>query len=123
MTLAPEPGVIDGAVVPDAGDHILRHAPARDMEEHVIGSDGRNPCPRRHLRQMMEPQRIVRPPAQRQRHVAPVAKSLREPAQLSRAGVIGLAGNEDDDQALAIGDEIGPVEPASRLAAAPLAER
>jgi hypothetical protein len=33
MTLAPEPGFVDGAIVPDAGDDILQDAPHWDMED------------------------------------------------------------------------------------------
>jgi len=49
MTLTPEPGVIDGTIVPDAGDDILQDAPRRDMEEHVITDDGGDPCRRRQV--------------------------------------------------------------------------
>ncbi len=123
MALAAKAGVIDGAVVPDAGHHILQDAPRRNMEQHIIGDDGRHARPRRQVRQFMEAQRIVRPPAQGQRHIGAVAESLGEPAQVQRAGLIGLIGHEHRDQPLAIGDEVGPIETALRLAAALLAKR
>jgi len=71
----------------------------------------------------MEPECIVWPAAERQCHIGAVAEGLREPAKAPRAGLIGLVGNKDRDRAFAIGDEVGPVEPALRLPAAPLAER
>ena len=42
---------------------------------------------------------------------------------MQRACLIGLIGHEHRDQALAISDDIGPIETALRLAAALLAER
>ena len=81
MTLAAKAGVVDGAIVPDAGHHILQDAPRRNMEEDVVGDDGRHAGPRGHVRQVVEPQRVVRTPAQRQRHIGAVAERLGEPAQ------------------------------------------
>ena len=61
---------------------------------------------------------------ERQRQIGAVAEGLARAGEgCTRAGLIGLVGHEDRDQAFAIGDEIRPVEPALRLAAAPLAER
>ena len=42
MTLAAEPGLVDGAIVPDAGHDILKNAARRDMEENVVGDDSRH---------------------------------------------------------------------------------
>ena len=93
------------------------------MEEDIVGDDGRNACAHGHGRQVMEPQRIVRTPARRQGHIGAVPKSLSQPAKMQRADVRGLIGHEHRDQVLAIGDDIGPLETALRLAAAFLAER
>ena len=53
---------------------------------------------------------VVRPAAQRQRHIGAVAESFAQPAQLQRAGIVGLVRHQDRDQALAICDDIVPVE-------------
>ena len=123
MALAAKAGVIDGAIVPDAGHHILQDAPRRDMEEDIIGDDGRHARPRRNVCQFIEPQRIVRAAAKCQRQIGAVPKSLGEPAQAQCANIVRLIGHEDRDQPLAISDDIGPIETALRLAAAFLAKR
>ena len=76
-----------------------------------------------HVRQFVEPERVVRSPPQRQRHIGAVAESLGEPAKTQGADVVRLVRDKDRDQALAVGDEIGPIETAPRLAAALLAQR
>jgi len=42
VTLATKAGVVDGAIVPDAGHDILKDAPPRNVEENIIGDDGRH---------------------------------------------------------------------------------
>ena len=123
MPLAAKPDFVDRDVVTDAGDDVLQDAAGRNVEQHVIGDDGRHARLRCQGRQFMEPQRIVRPAAQRQRHVGAVAEALLQPAQVQRADLIRFVGRQNRDQALAKGDEIGPIEPALRLAAALLAQR
>ena len=123
MALAAKAGVIDGAIVPDAGHHILQDAPRRDMEQDIIGDDGRHARARRQVRQFMEPQRVVRAAAKCQRQIGAVPKSLGEPAQAQRANIVRLIGHEDRDQPLAISDDIGPIETALRLATALFAKR
>ncbi len=81
MTLAAKARIVDGAIVPDAGHHILQDAARRNMEEDIVGDDGRNACARGHGRQVVEPRRVVRTPAQRQGHIGVVAERLGEPAQ------------------------------------------
>ena len=71
----------------------------------------------------MQPERVVRSPPQRQRHIGAVAETLGEPAKTQGADVVRLVRDKDRDQALAVGDEIGPIETTSRLAAALLAQR
>jgi hypothetical protein len=93
MALAAEARLVDGAIVPDAGDDILQDAPRRSMEEHIIGDDGGHVCPRRHVRQLIEAQRIVRAAAERQRQIGAVPKSLGETAKIQRACFIGLLGH------------------------------
>ena len=93
------------------------------MEEDIVGDDGWHARPRRHSRQVVEPQRIVRAAAQGQRQIGAVAERFRKVAKMQRAGVIGLIGHEHRDQALAISHDIGPIEPAARLAAALFAKR
>ncbi len=44
VALAAETGLIDGAIVPYAGDDILQHAPLRHMKQHIIGDNSRYTC-------------------------------------------------------------------------------
>ncbi len=122
VPLPEEAGFVDGAAVPNAGDDVLQHAAARNVEQHVVGDHGRNPGPRGEVRQIVEPQRIVRPPAQRQGQMGAVAEGLGQAAQICGASFVGFVRHQYGKQALAIGGEVGPVEPALRLARAPLAE-
>ena len=71
----------------------------------------------------MEAQRIIRTAAERQRQSGAVAESLDEAAKMQRANVVRLIGHKNRDQALAISDNIRPIETALRLAAALFAER
>ena len=122
MALAPEAEIVDGDAMPDAGHNVLQDAPARDMEQHVVGRDGGHARPGGQLGQLLQPQRVVRPAAQRQREVAAGPEALVQAPQPERAGLVRDVRDQHRDQACAIGDEIGPVEPAGRLAAAPLAQ-
>ena len=88
MALAAEAGVVDGAIVPDAGDDILQDAPRRLVEQDVVGDDGRHARLRRQVRQLVEAQLVVRAPAQGQRQIGAVAESLAQAAQAQRAGLI-----------------------------------
>jgi hypothetical protein len=67
VALATKAEFVDGAVVANGGDDILQDAPRWFVEQHVIGDDGRHPPLNRQVGQFMEPQLIVRPPAQGQR--------------------------------------------------------
>ena len=84
MTLAAEPGLVDGAIVPDAGDDILKNAARRDMEENVVGDDSRHSRLQSHVRQFVQPERVVRSPPQRQRHIGPVAETPRRAGEDAR---------------------------------------
>jgi hypothetical protein len=92
------------------------------MKQHVIGDDGWNACARGEVGELIETQRIVRAAVQVQRQIGAVPKSLPQPAKMQRACLIGLIGHEHRDQVFTIGDDIRPIELASRLAAALLAE-
>lgn len=65
----------------------------------------------------MEPQLVVRPAPECQRQIAAVAKGLPQMAKLQRQLVIGFTWNKNDNQALAIGNEIVPANPAFRFPA------
>ena len=93
------------------------------MEEHVIGDDGRHAHRCGEVGQFEQPQLVVRPPAQGERHVTAVAEGLAQPPQTQRAVLVGLVRHEHRDQAFAIGDEVSPGEIALRLAGALLPER
>ena len=88
------------------GHHVLHELPARFVEEHVIGDDGGDPRLRRQVRQFPEAHLVVGPPAQRQGQIGAIAEGFPQVAQLQSAGLVRDIGNEDSDQALAIGDEI-----------------
>ena len=55
MTLAAEPGLVDGAIVPDAGHDILKNAARWDMEENVVRDDSRHVRLQSHVRQLVQP--------------------------------------------------------------------
>ena len=97
-------------VVADAGHDVLQDAPARRVEEHVVGDDGRHAGLRGQVRQLVQAERVVRPPAQRQRQIAAVAERLAQPPEAEGAFIVRAVRHEDGDQALAVGDEIAPVE-------------
>ena len=92
MALAPEAELVDGDVVPDAGDDILQDAPAGLVEQHVVGDDRRHPQPRGEVRELVQPELVVRPAPQRQRQVGAVAEGLAQPAQLQGAVRVGTSG-------------------------------
>ena len=93
------------------------------MEEHVVGDDGRHAHRCGEVGQFEQPQLVIRPPAQGERHVAAVAEGLAQPPQTQRAVLVGLVRHEHRDQAFAIGDEVSPGEIALGLAGALLPER
>ena len=76
MSLAAITQLIDGDVVADAGHNILKDASAWFMEEHVIGDDGRHAHRCGEVGQLEQPQLVIRPPAQGERHVTAVAEGL-----------------------------------------------
>ncbi len=123
MTLPTEAGVVDRAIVPDAGHDVLQDAAGGFVKQHVIGNDGRHPCLRRQVRQLVEAKLVVGAPAQCQRHVGAVSEDLAQASQMQSTGLIRLIGDQDRDQSFAICNEIAPLQPAVRLAAALLAER
>ena len=123
MALAAVAERVDGDVVPDAGDDVLQDAPAGLVEEHVVGHDRRHPQPCGEGRELVQPELVVRPPPQRERQVGAVAEGLAQAAQAQAAVRVGEVRHQHRDQALAIGDEVAPVEMALALAGAPLAER
>jgi hypothetical protein len=117
MALAPEAGLVDGAIVPNASDDILQNAPRRNMEEDIIGDDGWD-APRAHA----TVGRAHRGAAHRSDgggasapYSGAVAESLDEAAKMQRANVVRLIGHKYRDQALAISDNIRPIETAPAL--------
>ncbi|WP_254229213.1 hypothetical protein [Agrobacterium salinitolerans] len=57
MPFTLEPDIVDRGVVPDAGDDVLQLPPARLMKQHVIGDDGFDLEPCRHVGDLMQTQR------------------------------------------------------------------
>jgi len=66
----------------------------------------------------MEAQRIIRTAVERQRQSGAIAENLDEAAKMQHANVVRLIGHKYRDQALAISDNIRPIETALRLPAA-----
>ena len=62
------------------------------------------------VRELVQPELVVRPPAQRERQVGAIAEGLAQAAQPQAAVLVGDVRHQDRDQAFAIGDEIGPFE-------------
>ena len=77
----------------------------------------------REIRQLEQPELIVRPPAQRKRHIGAIAERFAQAPEAERAVLVGGVRHENRDQSLAVGDEIRPGEIALSLAGALLAER
>ena len=65
--LAPEAGGINRAPLADAGEHVLQDAAPRSVVQHVAGRHGGEFLGRGELRKLLQADRVVRPPAQRQR--------------------------------------------------------
>lgn len=123
MAFTPEAERVDRHVVADRGDDILHDAPLRLVKQNVIGHDGLDAQRRREVRQLVQPELIVRPAAQRQGEVAAIAEGLAQAAQPFGAECVGVVRKKDADQAFAISDDIAPFEVALRLAGAALAFR
>ena len=64
VPLAAEAGLVDGDVVPDAGDDVLQDAPRRFMKQHVVGHYRRHAEPLRQAVQFVDAHLVVRTPAQ-----------------------------------------------------------
>ncbi|MNK65669.1 hypothetical protein D3C87_849680 [compost metagenome] len=117
MPLAAETRLVDGAIMPDAGDDILQHAPLGHMEQYVIGHHRRYTCDLSHIGQFEKPHLVIGTSSEAERHIGAIRKSSLEPPQAKRAEIIRKIGEQHHDQAFAIGDEIVPCQPALALAA------
>jgi hypothetical protein len=123
MPLAAITQLVDGDVVADASDDVLKDASSRIMEEHVVGDDCRHAHRRGEVGQLEQPKLVVRPPAQGERHVPAVAEGLAQAPQAQCAVLVSLVRHEHRDQAFAIGYEVSPSEIALSVAGALLPER
>lgn len=122
MPLAPETRLVNGAIVPDAGNDILQHATLGHMKQHVIGNNSRHISGCSHIRQFEKPHLVVGSSSQAQRHIGPVSKSSFQPAQAKRAAIVSQVGEQHHDKAFAISYEIVPCEPTLTLATPLLAD-
>ncbi len=93
------------------------------MKQYVIGDDRLDIHGRRQVGELVKPQLIIRSAAQCERQIGAIAKSFLQAAQMQLAGLIGLIGDENGNQAFTIGHEIAPIELAFSLAAPLLAKR
>ena len=118
MPLAAITQLVDRDVVADAARDILKDTSAWLMEEHVVGDDSRHAHRCGEVGQLEQPELVVRPSAQRERHVGAVAEGLAQTPQTQRAVLVGFVWHEHRDQAFAIGDEVSPGEIALSVAGA-----
>ena len=108
---------------PDAGDHVLQHAPGRRVVEHVARYHRGHLCHLRHGAQPVQPHGIARPEPQAELQVAAVPERGPEPVQLAGKPVVRHIGQQDGEQPLAGCGEVGPGQDAAVLAGTPLAQR
>ncbi len=120
--LLAEAGLVDGAALADAGHHVLQDAPVRGVEQHVAGDHGRHPRRLRHVVQPTQPHRVAGTAAQGQGQVAAAAEARAETAELLLQAAVRLVRQQDDQQALAVGDQVPPGDVAAALAGAALAQ-
>ncbi len=123
MTLALEADIVDRCVMPDAGDDVLQLPPTRLMKQHVIGDNGFDPEPCRHVGNLMEPHLVVGSPAQAQRYIGSITKNVRQLAKLRGACGVRQIRHQNADHAFRVSHDIVPVQNAVVLAAARLAKR
>ena len=123
MSLALEADIVDRGVVPDTGDDVLKLPTARLMKQHVVGDDGSDLEPRRHVGNLMQAQLVVRSPTQTERHVCAITKQLSHFSKLDRAKIIRQIRHQNADHALGVSDDIVPVQDAVVLAATRFAQR
>lgn len=62
-SLPPIAKLVDRASLPDAGHDILQHPPIWRMVENIIGGDGRHVRGGRHVREIAQSDRVLRPAA------------------------------------------------------------
>jgi hypothetical protein len=93
------------------------------MEEDIIGDDRSHLEACREIGNFMQPQLVVLPAPQTKLHIGPITKQLGHFAQLDRADVIREVRHKNADHAVAVCDDIIPMQDAVVLAAARFAER
>jgi hypothetical protein len=123
VALASVAELVDGDVVPDAGHNVLKHATGGLVEEHVVRHHRRHTDRLRHLRQLIEPELIVRAAAQCQREIGAVWEGIAQASKVYRREIVRLIRHEHGDESFRVGHDIVPVEDALGLAAPLLADR
>ncbi|GGD71416.1 hypothetical protein GCM10008012_14340 [Rhizobium anhuiense] len=123
MALALETNGIDGRIVPDARDNILKLPPPGLMEKHVIGHDGLHLEADCEVRQLMEPELIVRTSSKAERQVGAIAEYLGQLPKLDGTGLVGKIRHEDSNHAIGICDHVVPMQNAVVLASTGLPKR
>ena len=120
--LLAEACLVDGAAFADAGHHVLQDAAVRGVEQHVTGDDGRHARRLRQVVQPTQPHGVARTTAQGQGQVAATREACVETAELLLQAAVRLVGEQDDHQALPMGDQVQPRDVAAALACAALAQ-
>lgn len=114
--------IVNRRARPDAGDDVLELAAGRLVEQHVIGDDGLDLMPGRQVRNLVQPHLVVRPSAQAERNIGPVAEHFGHLSKLESARLIRQIGNKNTKQSLGVERDIVDSQDAFGLAAARLAE-
>ncbi len=99
MPLTIEADAVDGGAVADAGDDVLQLPAAWVVKQDVVGDDRFHLVTCRHIRQLMEPQAIVRATARAERNVGPVSKDRGDLPELAGGGLVGLIRDKNGNQA------------------------
>jgi hypothetical protein len=118
MAFALEADVVDGRVLADAGDDVLKLATAGFVEEDVVCDDDADLEPDREIAQFVEAHLVVGTTAQRQGKVCPVAKEIGDLAELDSAGVVREVGDQNREKSFSVEGDIVQGQNAVALAAA-----
>ena len=116
--LAAEAGIVDGAALADAGQHILQNAALRHVIQHVAGDDGRDARLACEIGDLLQADCVVGTALESKGNVSTVGEDLFEVLEFFWCGW----GAEDGEEATCVRGQVVPVELAGALAGAALAD-
>ena len=124
VALAAKAGVVDGAALADAGQHVLQDAAVGRVDTaHRWWRPSATRACAASVDKLVEADCVARPAAQRQRQIGAVAEIGGETAEPAGAILVRPVGHEDRDQTLGMRGDIAPGQVAGAFAGAALAER